>query len=102
MPRFGATYDLTGDGKTVLKANYGRFAFNPGVNLADAVSENTANQYEVWPWQDLDGDRIYDDNEKVGTAPTQKFGGVANTFARRRTSRTPTPTRPRSSSSARW
>ena len=45
VPRFGATYDLTGDGKTVLKANYGRFAFNPGVNLADAVSENTANQY---------------------------------------------------------
>ena len=80
VPRVGATYDLTGDGKTVLKANYGRFAFNPGVNLADAVSENTANQYEVWPWQDLDGDRIYDDNEKVGTVPTQKFGGVANTF----------------------
>ena len=35
---------------------------------------------EVWPWQDLDGDRIFDDNEKVGTVPTQKFGGVANTF----------------------
>jgi hypothetical protein len=80
VPRIGATYDIQGDGKTVVKANYGRFAFNPGVNLADAVSENTSNQYEVWPWQDLDGDRVYDDNEKVGTVPTQKFGGVANTF----------------------
>ena len=79
VPRIGATYDLGGDGRTVLKANYGRFAFNPGVNLADAVSENTATQYERWPWNDLDGDRIYDDNEKVGTSPTQKFGGVANT-----------------------
>lgn len=79
VPRVGATYDVMGDGKTVVKANYGRFAFNPGVNLADAVSENTSNQYEVWPWQDLNGDRKYQDNEKVGAQPTQKFGGVANT-----------------------
>jgi hypothetical protein len=79
VPRVGATYDLQGDGKTVIKANWGRFTFNPGVNLADAVNENTSNQYEVWPWNDLDGDRIFDDNEKVGTSPTQKFGGVANT-----------------------
>ena len=40
VPRVGATYDLTGDGKTVLKANWGRFYFNPGVNLADAVNPN--------------------------------------------------------------
>ena len=45
VPRFGATYDLTGDGKTVLKANWGRFYFNPGVNLADAVNPNTSDQY---------------------------------------------------------
>ncbi len=69
-----------GDGKTVLKANWGRFAFNPGVNLADAVNPNTSTQYEVWTWNDLDGDRIFDDNERVGSQPTQKFGGTANTF----------------------
>lgn len=79
VPRIGATYDIQGDGRTVVKANYGRFAFNPGVNLADAVNENTSTQYELWPWQDLNGDRIYQDNEKVGTVPTQKFGGRANT-----------------------
>ena len=45
VPRFGATYDLTGDGKTVLKGNWGRFYFNPGVNLADAVNPNTSDQY---------------------------------------------------------
>jgi hypothetical protein len=79
VPRFGATYDLTGDGKTVLKANWGRFAFNPGVNLADAVNPNTSTQYEVWTWNDLNNDRIFQDNERVGTAPTQKFGGTTNT-----------------------
>jgi hypothetical protein len=76
----GATYDVTGDGKTVLKANWGRFAFNPGVNLADAVNPNTSTQYEVWTWNDLNDDRIFQDNERVGVAPTQKFGGAANTF----------------------
>jgi hypothetical protein len=80
VPRVGATYDLTGDGKTVLKANWGRFAFNPGVNLADAVNPNTSTQYEVWTWNDLNDDRVFQDNERVGVAPTQKFGGSANTF----------------------
>jgi hypothetical protein len=80
VPRVGATYDLTGDGKTVLKANWGRFAFNPGVNLADAVNPNTSTQYEVWTWNDLNGDRIFQDTERAGAAPTQKFGGATNTF----------------------
>jgi hypothetical protein len=80
VPRVGATYDLTGDGKTVFKANWGRFAFNPGVNLADAVNPNTSTQYEVWTWNDLNGDRMFQDTERVGAAPTQKFGGAANTF----------------------
>ena len=29
-PRFGLAYDLAGDGKTVLKANWGRYKANPG------------------------------------------------------------------------
>ena len=79
VPRVGGTYDLAGDGRTVLKANWGRFAFNPGVNLADAVNPNTSTQYAVWTWNDLNGDKVYQDNEKVGTAPTQQFGGNVST-----------------------
>jgi len=79
VPRVGGTYDLAGDGRTVLKANWGRFAFNPGVNLADAVNPNTSTQYAVWTWNDLNGDRVYQDNEKVGSAPTLQFGGNVNT-----------------------
>lgn len=79
VPRVGATYDLMGDGKTVVKANWGRFSFNPGVNLADAVNPNTSTQYAVWTWNDLNGDRVFQDNEKVGTAPTQQFGGNVST-----------------------
>ncbi len=63
VPRFGASYDLMGDGKTVLKANWGRFYFNPGVNLADAVNANTANQYSDYVWNDLNNDRVFQQGE---------------------------------------
>lgn len=75
VPRIGATYDLAGDGKTVLKANWGRFYFNPGVNLADAVNVNTANQYADHVWNDINGDRVFQEGE-AGTQ-IQKFGGTA-------------------------
>ena len=32
-PRLRAVYDLSGDGKTVLKANYGLYWHNPGVSV---------------------------------------------------------------------
>jgi hypothetical protein len=76
VPRLGATYDLTGDGRTVLKGNWGRFYFNPGVNLADSVNPNTANQYSDRVWDDLNGDRVYQSGEE-GVLQT-RFGGVAN------------------------
>jgi Carboxypeptidase regulatory-like domain len=76
VPRLGATYDLFGDGKTVLKGNWGRFYFNPGVNLADSVNPNTADQYSDYVWNDLNGDRVFQDGEQ-GVLQT-RFGGVAN------------------------
>ena len=74
--RLGATYDLAGDGKTVVKADWGRFYFNPGVNLADSVNPNTANQYSDYVWNDLNNDRVYQEGEQ-GVLQT-RFGGVAN------------------------
>jgi hypothetical protein len=75
-PRVGAIYDLTGDGKTVLKANYGRYYFNPGVNLADALNPNTSDQYTEYGWSDRNGDRLWQAGEE-GSIRTQ-VGGVAN------------------------
>ena len=76
VPRIGASYDLLGDGNTVLKGNWGRFYFNPGVNLADSVNPNTANQYSDHVWNDLNNDRIFQEGEQ-GVLQT-RFGGVAN------------------------
>ncbi len=75
-PRVGATYDLTGDGKTVVKGNWGRFYFNPGITLADAVNPNTASQYADYAWNDLNNDRVFQPGEQ-GVEQT-RFGGVAN------------------------
>jgi hypothetical protein len=75
VPRLGATYDLMGDGKTVLKANWGRFYFNPGVNLADSVNPNSSDQYVDYNWTDRNGDRVFQEGEQgveVGRA-----GGTA-------------------------
>ncbi len=76
VPRVGATYDLQGDGRTVVKANWGRFYFNPGVNLADSVNPNTGSQYADYTWNDLNNDRVYQPGEE-GVLQT-RFGGVAN------------------------
>lgn len=76
VPRFGATYDVMGDGKTVLKANWGRFYFNTGVTLANAVNPNTSNQYSDYNWNDLNGDLVFQEGEE-GTL-IQRFGGEAN------------------------
>jgi carboxypeptidase family protein len=75
-PRIGAIYDLTGDGKTVLKANFGRYYFNPGVNLADALNPNTSDQYTEYAWTDRNGDSLWQAGEE-GAIRTQ-VGGIAN------------------------
>src|SRR5262249_19061157 len=36
-PRGGLTFDLTGDGKTVLKANYATYWWNPGTTSIDSL-----------------------------------------------------------------
>jgi carboxypeptidase family protein len=76
VPRLGGSYDLQGDGRTVLKANWGRFYFNTGVNLADAINPNTANQYADWTWNDTNNDRVYQNGEE--RVLQTKFGGTAN------------------------
>lgn len=76
VPRLGASYDLMGDGKTVLKANLGRFYFNTGVNLADALNPNTANQFSDFVWNDLNNDRVFQPGEQG--ALEQRFGGSSN------------------------
>ncbi|HJU42494.1 MAG TPA: carboxypeptidase regulatory-like domain-containing protein [Vicinamibacterales bacterium] len=56
-PRVGVIYDLSGDGRTVIKGNYGFFWHNPGVTVGDNANPNTSTKFEQWTWNDINGDR---------------------------------------------
>ncbi|MBI4477779.1 MAG: TonB-dependent receptor, partial [Acidobacteria bacterium] len=74
-PRIGAAYDLKGNGRTVVKANWGRFFNNPGVSYSDDVNPiqwATA----TYGWNDRNGDRLFTLNE-LG-AFVNSSGGVVN------------------------
>ncbi len=43
-PRIGLTYDLAGDGKTVVKASYGLFWHNPGPGVSADANPNQNNK----------------------------------------------------------
>jgi outer membrane receptor protein involved in Fe transport len=64
-PRLGATYDLTGEGKTVLKAHYGRYY----VNLADAHRRaDPANEAWIrYDFLDQNENGLYDGAAELGT-----------------------------------
>ena len=51
-PRFGGIYDLTGDGRTVIKANYGLYWHNPGVGISQNANPNIASKSATHSWND--------------------------------------------------
>ena len=46
------TFDLSGDGKTVLKGNYGLYWHNPGVGVGSDANPNTAGKSATYTWND--------------------------------------------------
>jgi hypothetical protein len=74
-PRLGLTYDLMGNGKTVLKLNYGKYWFNPGADFVFNVSENTSAWWRRYRWTDTNGDNRWNPGEE-GTLVDRR-GGVA-------------------------
>lgn len=60
-PRLGVTYNLTGDGRTILKGNY---AIYWGTGISTAASVNPVSEVTLrFPWNDLNGDRFVQRNE---------------------------------------
>jgi carboxypeptidase family protein len=64
-PRLGFTYDLRGNGKSVLKANYASYWWNPGTIFIDAlVNPNPPDWYRRYAWNDLNGDGVWEPGEQ--------------------------------------
>ncbi|HJU41448.1 MAG TPA: carboxypeptidase regulatory-like domain-containing protein [Vicinamibacterales bacterium] len=74
-PRFGVTYDVFGDGKTVLKANYGTYWFNPGADFVFNTSPNAPAWWKRYPWTDLNNNNRWEPGEQ-GAVPTSTRGGA--------------------------
>ncbi len=75
-PRIGVVMDLTGDGRTVLKGNYGYFLHNPGVGVASPANPNTAGKQRTYQWNDLNGDRRWQSGEEGNILSEALEGGV--------------------------
>lgn len=64
-PRFGFTFDLTGDKKTILRGNIARYSDQIGTFAADLL--NPAQwAYAGYFWEDLNGDDSVTTNELLG------------------------------------
>ncbi len=62
-PRVHVTYDLTGDGKSVLKGGWGRFAKMRMLNPEVAAVDPNVYGYASYRWTDPNGNKLYDPGE---------------------------------------
>ena len=72
-PRFGVSYNVTGDGRTVVKANWGLFWGNPGT----ASSNPNGTWQKRYAWTDPNGNKVWDPGEEGRLISSS--GGVATT-----------------------
>ena len=76
-PRFGVAYDLFGNGKTALKANFGKYAQSFSSNLADDYNPMGGGT-DTRTWRDRNGDDIAQENELVPSSSIPNFGKPTN------------------------
>jgi hypothetical protein len=76
--RTGLVYDLRGDGRTAVKANYSRYALQVGVDRVTAVNPLTVGS-RTCPWGDPNGDGVFQASE-INFAQCGSFSGGINTL----------------------
>jgi hypothetical protein len=63
-PRVGAAYALTGDGKTVVKVNYGKFFNFPAADFASNANPNSSTWFRTYAWNDPNRNGVFDAGEE--------------------------------------
>jgi hypothetical protein len=76
-PRIGVVLDLGGDGRTVLKGNYGLYWHNPGVGVGGTGNPNIANKSATYAWTDRNGDRRWQPGEEGALQTAQLEGAIS-------------------------
>jgi TonB dependent receptor/Carboxypeptidase regulatory-like domain len=78
-PRLGAAYDLTGQGRSVIRAFFGQFDIIEGAELAEQINPNGLST-QTFTWHDTNGDGIPQQNEWDSPANlVSASGGVVTT-----------------------
>ena len=75
--RLGASYDVTGTGRTAVKASYSRYALQVGIDRVTSVNP-VSNGNRTCPWSDPNGDGRFQESE-VNTSQCSSFSGGATT-----------------------
>src|SRR5262245_17306911 len=82
-PRLGYVYDLSGNGKTVVKANYGFYWPNPGVVISQNANPNIASKSATYTWNDqagcagcINGDKRWQPGEQSAAPTAQALSGT--------------------------
>jgi hypothetical protein len=75
-PRLGLVYDLSGDGRTVLKGNYGLYWHNPGVSVPADGNPNIASKSATYNWVDANGDRRWQPGEETSFVSAALEGAI--------------------------
>jgi hypothetical protein len=77
-PRLGFNWDVTGDGRSVVKLNYARYAAQLGDGTLAGVLNPVGASFIRFPWADLNGDKVVQANEITITGTPLAFGGNYN------------------------
>jgi hypothetical protein len=77
-PRFGAAFDLFGNGRTAVKGSAGKYTQQEETGFAAAYAPAFL-QSQSLRWTDLNGDGIAQDSE-LGVAPVSNFGASQTRF----------------------
>jgi hypothetical protein len=75
-PRIGVIFDLSGNGRTVLKGNYGYFWHNPGVGVGSSANPNTPAKSATYQWNDVNGDRRWQPGEEGARLSASLQGAI--------------------------
>ncbi len=78
-PRLGLTYDLTGTGRSVIKASYSLYYGQAGPGTMSSILNPVTEANIRFPWNDANGDGFVQRNELTLTrAAVLSFGGNYN------------------------
>jgi hypothetical protein len=78
--RLGAAYDLTGSGRTAVKASYSRYGLQVGIDRVTSVNP-LANGNRTCPWTDPNGDGAFQESEVSVSSCGPFSGGVGFRYA---------------------